>query len=139
MRSLVRMSTPENTSQECAKPGKVGWNELITSDPAAAIAFYTQLFGWGTEAFGTSPDGEYTMFTHEGIPFGGVMKTPMPGVPTHWLNYVVVEDIEASIEKARSQGGQVCMGPMDIPDVGRIAVITDPQGAAIGLHQGPSK
>jgi hypothetical protein len=120
------------------KPGKVGWNELITSDPAAAIAFYTQLFGWGTEAF-EGMQGEYTMFTHEGMAFGGVMKTPMPGVPTHWLNYVVVEDIEASIEKSKSLGGEICMGPMDIPDVGRIAVVKDPQGAVIGLHQGPAK
>ncbi len=117
------MSTPEDTDCEgTMKPGKVGWNELITSDPAGAIAYYTSLFGWETEAF-PMPQGEYTMFKFEGVPFGGVMKTPQPGVPTHWLNYVSVEDIDASFAKSGSLGGETVLPPMDIPDVGRIAVV----------------
>jgi len=133
------MSTPENTDCEgTMKPGKVGWNELITSDPAGAIAYYTAMFGWETEAF-PMPQGEYTMFKYEGAPFGGVMKKPHDDVPTHWLNYVSVADVEASIAQSTSLGGAVILPPMDIPDVGRIAVVKDPQGAVIGLHQGLKK
>ncbi|MEA3188046.1 MAG: uncharacterized protein QOD99_1876 [Chthoniobacter sp.] len=120
------------------QPGKVGWNELVTSDPAAAIQFYTTLFGWETEKF-PNPENDYTMFKHGGQAFGGVMKSPKEGVPTMWTNYVMVEDVDATVAKSTSLGGKTCMPPMDIPMVGRIAVITDPQGAAIGLHQPPKQ
>ncbi|MEA3207750.1 MAG: uncharacterized protein QOE70_807 [Chthoniobacter sp.] len=116
------------------KPGKIGWNELVTSDPAAAIKFYTGLFGWETEKF-PMPGKDYTMWKHDGKAFGGVMATPQPGAPTQWTNYVIVEDLEATLAKSTSLGGKTCMGPMDIPDVGRIAVLQDPQGGVIGLHQ----
>lgn len=129
------MSDKQDTNEECAmKPGKIGWNELVTSDPAAAIKFYTGLFGWETEVM-PMPQGDYTMFKHDGKPFGGVMATPRPGVPTQWTDYVIVADIEATMAKCESLGGKTCMGPMDIPNVGRIGVIQDPQGATIGLHQ----
>lgn len=131
------MSTQDNT--ECGnpmKPGDVGWHELATSDTAAAIAFYTKLFGWETEPF-PMENGEYTIFKANGVPFGGVMKAPHEGMPTFWLNYVVVKSVDESIGKARSLGAEVVFEPMDIAGVGRIAVIKDPQGGAIGLHQGP--
>ena len=127
------MSDAENTGPEI-KHGGISWNELITSDPAGAIKFYTTLFGWETEKFAGSAV-DYTMFKHDGRAFGGVMATPRPGVPTHWTTYVVVEDIDAALARCASLGGTTCMGPMDIPDVGRIAVIQDPQGATIGLHE----
>ena len=119
------------------KPGKVGWNELVTSDPEAAIRFYTTLFGWETEKFPGEMD--YTMFKHGGKAFGGVMKTPPNNAPTMWTNYVVVEDVDATVAKSDSLGGKVCMPPTDIPQVGRIAIIMDPQGATIGLHQPPKE
>lgn len=120
------------------QPGKIGWNELMTSDPAGAIAYYTQLFGWETEPF-PMPQGEYTMFKQNGVPFGGLLKAPQPDLPTMWVNYVCVENVDASVEKSTSLGGEVCCGPMDIPEVGRIAVIKDLQGGVIGLHQPPAK
>lgn len=106
------MSTPENTDCgtdcECSmQPGKIGWNELMTSDPAGAIAYYTQLFGWETEPF-PMPQGEYTMFKQNGVPFGGVLKAPQPDLPTMWVNYVCVENVDASVEKSTSLGGEVC-------------------------------
>jgi predicted enzyme related to lactoylglutathione lyase len=117
-------------------PGKIGWNELVTEDPQAAIDYYTQMFGWGTEKYAEyGGPSDYTMFTYQGKPFGGVLKTPRPGAPTCWTNYVVVEDIDAMLEKHKKLGGSVCVGPMDIPGVGRIAVVKDPQGALIGMHQ----
>lgn len=131
----TRMSDSQNT-ENCMKPGDVSWNELVTSDPAGAMQFYTTMFGWETEAFPASGN-DYTMFKQGGRPFGGVMKTPQPGAPTMWTNYVVVEDVDAKVAQAAEMGGTVCMPPTDIPQVGRVAVIMDPQGAAIGLHQSP--
>lgn len=131
------MSNPKNTTEECTmKPGKIGWNELVTSNVAGAIKFYTTMFGWETEKF-QGGMGDYTMFKHNGQAFGGVMKAPHPEMPTHWTDYVIVENVDASLAQCASLGGKTCMGPMDIPDVGRIAIIVDPQGASIGLHQMP--
>ena len=114
------------------KPGEVGWNELVTSDPEAAIKFYTTLFGWETEKF-PSMDMDYTIFKHGGQGFGGVMKTPKPGVPTMWTNYVVVEDVDATVAQSTSLGGKVCMPPTDIPNTGRFAMLQDPQGAVFSV------
>lgn len=123
------MSTSESTNT--MKPGDISWAELTTSDVDAAIAYYTELFGWTTQPFGEG----YTMFANEGRPFGGVLKAPMPDVPTHWKSYVIVTDIDAAIAKSTGLGGQLCWGPEEIPTVGRIAIVQDPQGAVIGLHQ----
>ncbi len=128
-----------STSESCANektpptPNSIAWNELITPDPAAAIRFYTELFGWTTETM-PMPQGDYTMFKLSGEAFGGVMAPMQPGTPPNWLNYVSVTDVDASAAKAASLGAKVCMGPMDIGEVGRIAILADPQGAMFGLH-----
>ena len=116
------------------QPGAISWVEFTTSDPEAAIAYYTRLFGWGTQPFAEG-EGEYTMFTHEGRPFGGVLKSPAPDMPTHWKSYVVVADIDTSIAQSTGLGGKLCWGPEEIPMVGRIAIVQDPTGAVIGLHE----
>ena len=75
------MSTPaqpEASSEACKQYGKVGWNELMTPDPAAAVAFYSTLFGWTTEKF-PMPHTDYTIFKCGGEMFGGVLATPEPG------------------------------------------------------------
>jgi predicted enzyme related to lactoylglutathione lyase len=126
------MSTSDaTTSADSMKPGKISWAELTTSDPEAAIAYYTQLFGWTTQPFGE----EYIMLVNEGTPFAGVLKSPAPEVPTHWKSYVVVADIDASIAQSTGLGGKLCWGPEEIPTVGRIAIVQDPTGAVIGLHE----
>jgi hypothetical protein len=68
---------------------------------------------------------------------GGMMQAPQPGMPSFWLPYVVVEDVDASLKKAAGLGAKVCLPVMSIGEVGRIAVIQDPQGATIGLHELP--
>ena len=119
-------------------PNSIEWNELITPDPAAAISFYGSLFGWTTEVM-SMPGMDYTMLKLGDRFFGGVMAPPQPGIPAHWLNYVSVTDVDTALAKAVSLGGKVCAGPMDIGEAGRIAIITDPQGATFGLHQHPVK
>ncbi len=112
-------------------PNAIEWNELSTPDPAGALRFYTELFGWTTEKF-PMPQGDYTM--HADRTFGGVMASAQPGVPPHWLNYVSVTDIQTTVDRATSLGATVVAGPMNIGEAGKVAVFQDPQGAMIGLH-----
>lgn len=114
----------------------IAWNELITPDPDEAMKFYSELFGWTTERF-PMPGTEYTLFKKGGQVLGGVMATPQPDMPPHWMNYVSVSDLEESVARATALGAILCAGPMSIGDAGRLAIIQDPQGAAIGLHEMP--
>ena len=116
-----------------AQPGHVSWNELVTTDVAGAGKFYAGLFGWKMEAFSSGMD--YTLFKQGETMVGGMMKNPQPGAPAHWLAYVTVEDVDVYSAKVVKLGGKVAAPPFDVPEVGRIAVVLDPQGAAIGLFQ----
>jgi predicted enzyme related to lactoylglutathione lyase len=104
----------------------------MTPDPAKAQAFYTRIAGWGTQAWeGPAP---YTMWTVDGAPIGGVMPLPPATPPTpHWIAFIAVPDIDAAAKQAVSLGATVQHGPEDIPDVGRYAIVADPQGAFFGL------
>jgi hypothetical protein len=114
-------------------PGQFSWNELLTSDVESAGAFYTQLFGWKTAPMaGGMP---YTLFKKSGGEVAGMMALPMPGVPPHWLSYVTVENADASAARVAELGGKICKPPFDIPNVGRIAILQDPQGAFFGIFQ----
>ena len=120
--------------------GNFCWNELATRDAAASKAFYTELFGWGSEATPMPGDagGEYTLLKLGEIPIGGLYEMNAPqfeGVPPHWAVYVSVEDVDATVAKAAEGGGKVVWGPFDVPDVGRMAGIADPTGAVICAFQ----
>jgi hypothetical protein len=130
-RRLKFMSEEKNP----AKPGEFVWNELISTDEAAQKKFYTSLFGWKAEPFGGGGEHSYTLFKQGDTMAGGMMKSPKPGLPSHWLAYVNVANVDATADTAKKLGGRVVVEPMDIPDVGRIAVVIDPQGAAIGLFK----
>jgi predicted enzyme related to lactoylglutathione lyase len=114
-------------------PGRFVWYELMTTDPAAAIAFYRDIVGWNVEPFGD----DYAMWMGDQGPVGGVTTLPerarAMGAPPHWLSNVTVDDLDASVAKARELGATVYVEPQEVPDVGRFAVIADPQGAAIAL------
>ena len=116
--------------------GALSWGELMTTDPDAAIAFYTKLFGWETEEM-SNPGMRYTVFKAGGEAIGGIMGMPDPaqGMPPSWFNYVTVTDVDATGQSAVELGGTVLMGPQDIPQVGRFCVIRDPQGAVINAIQ----
>jgi uncharacterized protein YndB with AHSA1/START domain/predicted enzyme related to lactoylglutathione lyase len=114
-------------------PGQFCWNELLTEDVESAAAFYTKLLGWETAPMeGGMP---YILFKQRGSEVGGLMKAPMPGMPPHWLSYITVEAVDAAAARAAELGGTICAPPFDIPNVGRIAVVQDPQGARFGLFQ----
>lgn len=119
--------------------GAFCWSELGTTDQAKAGEFYTRLFHWQTVDQDMGENGVYTMLSLAGADLGGMYALAAPmfaGVPSHWLYYVSVEDVDASAKKATRLGGKVVMPPMDVPDVGRIAVLEDPEGAKIALFCG---
>jgi len=113
--------------------GRVVWYELLTSDVRGAIAFYTEVIGWKTEAFGA----DYTMWAGAQGPLGGVTKLPEQaakmGAPPYWQGNVQVADLDAAIAKVKELGGKILVTE-EVPTVGRFAVITDPQGAVIALY-----
>lgn len=114
------------------KPGKFCWNELVTNNVPAAKKFYASLLGWKTRPFGKDAVG-YTLLVQGRDNVGGLMQCPKPGLPAQWIPYVIVADVDATVKKAAKLRATVCMPPFDVPTVGRIAVLTDPQGATIGI------
>jgi predicted enzyme related to lactoylglutathione lyase len=122
-----------------AKPGNFCWFELATTDQAAAKEFYGGLFGWTAIDFPMGPGSFYTMFGLRGRMVGAAY-TLMPdqakqGVPPHWGTYVAVANVDGMAGKAKTLGGTVLAGPMDVAEHGRMAVLRDPTGAAISLWQ----
>lgn len=115
--------------------GRFVWRELITPNPEAAAAFYGQVFGWSARVMPMG-DGHYTMLSHGEVGVGGVMKPMMDGVPPHWLDYITVDDVDASLARVPALGGKALTGAMDIPNVGRFAVVADPGGAVFALFRG---
>lgn len=81
------------------------------------------------------PMGTYTMIQPGEGTGGGLMKQMAPGAPSSWLAYVVVDDVKASTEKAKSLGGQVMVDMTEIPGMGSFSIISDPTGASLGLWQ----
>lgn len=111
-------------------PGSLCWNELATRDTASASAFYTGLFGWETQTSDT-PGGPYTSFSNQGRMAGGMlqMTEEWGDMPPHWSVYFAVADCDETVKRAQELGGTALMSPIDIPEVGRFAVMQDPQGA----------
>ena len=115
-------------------PGTIGWHELYTSDEKAAFDFYSGRYGWrGITTMDMGPMGTYRIFGWDEAGNGGMMNHPQPGTPPGWLFYFCVEDIDAAAQRVRDGGGEVLMGPMEVPDGGWIIQANDPQGARFAL------
>jgi len=120
------------------EPGSLVWTELYTDDPAAAERFYTQLFGYTAEHMTAGPKDQpmdYTTFKNGDAMGAGMLKKPkeIAHVPPHWLTYFATADADATVEKAKTMGAEVLMPPTDIPDIGRFAILKDPQGAVFAI------
>lgn len=128
------MSTLENHPE-----GHFCWSELATRDWQNAKHFYTELFQWGAvdEALG---DGMYyTMLQQQGLDIAAMyqmeeerLKNKMP---SHWLNYIAVDDVDSTVVKAKSLGAEVIAGPHDVADAGRMAIFYEPNGAMFAVWQ----
>lgn len=113
--------------------GAVSWSELMSKDPQAASDFYGKVFPWNPHLMevkgGPSP---YLLQMVGKRPVAGVMPLPME-MPTVWAYYFTVDDVDAALEKAVSLGGKKEWDPMDIPGVGRMAGLLDPQGGYLSI------
>jgi uncharacterized protein len=109
--------------------------ELQTKDVATAKQFYSKLFGWKLEDMPMPGGGAYTMIDVGGGTGGGMMQSPMPGIPPHWLAYVGVDDVNASTKKARELGAKVVVEVTEVGSYGIMSVITDPTGATLAMWQ----
>lgn len=110
--------------------GRFVWHDLMTTDLEKAEAFYTSLFGWKVQEFDMGM-GPYKMLLAGEQGVGGMVQldpAQAPGVPTHWMGYVEVENAEESMARGEAGGGKRCTPVIAIPDVGKFGVLTDPQG-----------
>jgi predicted enzyme related to lactoylglutathione lyase len=119
-------------------PGALTWNDLNTTDPAAAEAFYTELFGWEFTKLDI-PDFDYWTIQNGGRSNGGMRPIDaqtQAGVPSHWLPYFATADVHEAEAKVKELGGQVHFGPLEIPNGGAFLVAGDPQGGVFALFAG---
>jgi hypothetical protein len=112
------------------------WHELATSDHQAALAFYSELFGWARgPAHDMGPGGIYQLIELGGTQVGGAYKLMDASKPPHWLTYIRVTSVDKAAAAAKAAGGRVTQGPMEVPGGSRIAQILDPQGGAFAVHE----
>jgi uncharacterized protein len=116
--------------------GRFVWHELHTTDRSKAMKFYATLIGWETKDVPMGPGDPYGLCLLGGKDIAGITKSMAPAhVPSHWLPYIAVDDVDASAAKLKELGGKVLQAPMDIPEVGRFAAVADPQGAAFAIFK----
>ncbi|WP_374200798.1 VOC family protein [Streptomyces bambusae] len=126
------------------KAGTPCWIDLMVPDQQAAIDFYADLFGWQGEV-GPAEAGGYAVCELKGKPVAGIMaamnpdgSTPDPMPPAAWTTYLATDDVDETLAAIDKAGGNTVMGAMDVMDIGRMAVVADPQGAVFGLWEAKS-
>jgi len=141
--AVISVFKPANAMElhDAAKEGEFCWNELMTTDSGAAFKFYSELFGWKIlQEMEMGPMGTYRIYGVGEKQLGGMMTSPKESpMPPMWIYYAQTQDLDAAIGRATKQGAKVMNGPMDVPGGGRVAQLTDPQGAVFALHQNPKK
>lgn len=130
--------------------GRICWHELMSTDIDAALKFYGALFGWTAQVTDAPGAGEYRILSMGDVAIGGAMEAP-PNVPSNWLMYVYVDDVDATAKKIESLGGRVMVPPTSVPNMVRFACAFDAQGASFGAlhdlsgkggahpHEGPAR
>jgi len=118
--------------------GRFVWYELMTTDMAAATAFYANVVGWGSENV-AMPGMAYTLLTVAGASVAGLMSLPQEakdiGEEPSWLGYVAVDDVDAAADRVKRLGGTVHVPPQNIGDISRFALVADPQMGTLALLQ----
>lgn len=113
-------------------PGAFHWNELLSPEPEAAVDFYQRALGFTHETM-QMPHGPYFVLKNGEAARGGIMQPPAPTAPAHWQQFVTVEDCDATLRRAEQHGGQVVSPAVQVPGVGRFALLQDPLGAVLGV------
>ncbi len=115
------------------KPGHGNWHEIITPDPAAALAFYGKLFGWTlTRSMAMGPDMTYHLIGWNGLEIGGSFA-PNPPAPAYWKPYFGTDSTAAAVIRVPKAGGRILHGPDEVPGGTFTLQITDPQGVRLAL------
>jgi uncharacterized protein len=133
----VRLHLPPGSKQEEGtmwQHGHFYWNELMTRDPEGAKTFYGKALGWQFAGM-PMPDGTYWVCKDGDSPVGGIFDMNRPefeGIPPHWFAYIAVDAVDRRVEQAVTTGAQLLRPIFDVPGVGRIAILKDPVGAAVG-------
>jgi predicted enzyme related to lactoylglutathione lyase len=126
---------------EASPGGAVGdftWHELATTDPDAALTFYSELFGWSKGASHDMGDmGVYQIVSHGGQDVGGIYKAHDNSIPPNWLSYVRVPDAVKAASAVKTAGGRILNGPMEVPGGSWIVQMLDPQGGAFAVVEAP--
>ncbi len=113
------------------------WQELVTTDQEASGRFFNELLDWSMKQVDAGEFGTYTLFQKGGKDIAGMMN-PSPDTPgegSYWHSYIAVDDIDRCTKQAVSLGGTVLVQTHDVPDVGRVCVVSDPTGAVTHLMQ----
>jgi uncharacterized protein len=111
------------------------WDEVLTTDPEAAKEFYTKVVGWTAEDMDMG-DMVYTVFSTGEAQRAGCTRLPADAAtPPYWQTHLASTDVDRDCSKAEEFGATRFMGPIDVPTVGRVAVLADPTGAAFGLYK----
>ena len=128
----------ESSKTRICRDGEFCWDELLTTDPAAARDFLVRLFGWTDRSAGM-PDMDYRLLGVGDAMVAGLMELPpevaAQGIPSHWDAYVKVADVDAAIARATELGAEVLLGTKAIPGVGRIAVVRSPSKEVLSLFE----
>ncbi len=135
--SGVPTASPFKTTELSSTPllGKFVWRDLVTEQPDAVKPFYAALFGWEFEE-ARALGAPYTLIKSGGQYIAGISRTQrrLPEQPvSQWLSFMSVADVDRAAEQTRAAGGSVVAGPLDLPNIGRGAVVLDPDGAPLGL------
>jgi hypothetical protein len=132
----------ENAQKAPVAPahGTFCWMELGSTDAEAAKKFYSELLGWNLKTSDAVPGFEYTEFGVGEERIGGMYQftneckeTSGEPMKSHWMSYVAVDNVDDAASRVFDLGGKICVPPMDIPNVGRFCVVSDPTGATLSL------
>ena len=125
------------------EPGTLNWNECQTDDPAKAAAFYKDVFGYEVDEAPMGDADVYRVLKVDGRGIAGILQITPPmkdaGVPPNWSTVFTVADTDETRRRAEELGGTLLAGPMDVPEVGRLAVLEDPVGAVFQVLQSPAE
>jgi len=137
--ALFKSATGDKPDED-APLGYFFWNELHTTDPATALAFYEKTVGFSHETMpGPAGADAYHVVSRGGVGRGGITGHLPRGASPHWLPYVRVDDVDATASRAERLGATIVVRPEDIPGIGRFTVIRDPVGAVLALMKPSSR
>ncbi len=123
-----------NTTSQGPWPSRFVWHDMMTTDAERSARFYCSLFGWQFDER-VMQGSVYRMILAGPGPIGGIIEEK--GIPfPNWLPYIAVDDVDTTAKKITANGGKVCVGPMEIPNTGRLAIVNDPLGAWFAIYKG---